>query len=93
MPGVPRRTQTYVAGDRQLGTLGESRGKIILLQRFSYRLLSPSPEAARLHGLDLGADRWTDNGDDIHLVYNSESGATAFIEVRKPSGSRGTALW
>ncbi|TEB11990.1 PLC-like phosphodiesterase [Coprinellus micaceus] len=66
----------------ELGTLGESRGKIILLQRFSYRLLNPSPEVPRLHGLDLGADRWTDNGDDIHLVYNPESGATAFIEDR-----------
>ncbi|TEB25109.1 hypothetical protein FA13DRAFT_1738741 [Coprinellus micaceus] len=39
-------------------------------------------EVPRLHGLDLGADRWTDNGDDIHLVYNPESGATAFIEDR-----------
>ncbi|TEB20407.1 PLC-like phosphodiesterase [Coprinellus micaceus] len=66
----------------ELGTLGESRGKIILLQRFSYRLLNPPPEVPRLHGLDLGADRWTDNGDDIHLVYNPESGATAFIEDR-----------
>ncbi|KAJ3536946.1 hypothetical protein NMY22_g5806 [Coprinellus aureogranulatus] len=66
----------------ELGTLGESRGKIILLQRFSYRLLQPAPALERLHGLDLGADRWTDNGDDIHLVYNSQSGSTAFIEDR-----------
>lgn len=72
----------WVQKSGELGTLGESRGKAILLQRFSYRLLQPAPPLERLHGLDLGADRWTDNGDDIHLVYNAGTGATAFIEDR-----------
>ncbi|KAF5319953.1 hypothetical protein D9611_011079 [Ephemerocybe angulata] len=66
----------------ELGTLGESRGKIILFQRFSYGKLSPPPDPTTLIGLDLGGDRWTDNGDDIHLVYNANTNATAFIEDR-----------
>ncbi|RXW11898.1 hypothetical protein EST38_g13957, partial [Candolleomyces aberdarensis] len=66
----------------ELGTLGESRGKAILLQRFSYSRLSSPPDPSQLIGLDLGADRWTDNGDNIALVYNRDTNATAFIEDR-----------
>lgn len=53
---------------------------MILLQRFSYDLLRPEPSPEKLTGIDLGPSRWTDNGKAIELVYNAESGATAFIE-------------
>ena len=53
---------------------------MILLQRFSYDLLKPAPTPGQLTGIDLGPSKWTDNGKAIELVYNPETGATAFIE-------------
>jgi 1-phosphatidylinositol phosphodiesterase len=64
----------------KLGTLGEARGKLTLLQRFSYDLL-PSNLIKRI-GIPLDPDHWTDNGKIIELTYNVAKNQVAFIEVR-----------
>ncbi|CAK5278234.1 unnamed protein product [Mycena citricolor] len=62
----------------KLGTLGQARGKLILLQRFTYKFLDAS--AMNPFGIHLGADHWTANGGDIHLVYNEKPRRVAYIE-------------
>ncbi|KAF7319704.1 PLC-like phosphodiesterase [Mycena kentingensis (nom. inval.)] len=66
----------------RLGTLGEARGKMVLLQRFTYELLAGHEEQHEW-GIHLGAKRWTHNGPDTELVY-SEAPAprrVAYIQV------------
>jgi hypothetical protein len=63
----------------QLGTLGEARGKLTLLQRFSWSLL-PSGLDKRF-GIYLDAGQWTDNGKNIELTYNAAQQQVAYIEV------------
>ncbi|THU98970.1 PLC-like phosphodiesterase [Dendrothele bispora CBS 962.96] len=76
-----------------LGTLGESRGKLILLQRFNYDMLPPS--LSNRIGIQLPPDQWTDNGPNITILYNQAEAQFAFIEdyyeIGLPSGS-GVAL-
>jgi 1-phosphatidylinositol phosphodiesterase len=62
-----------------LGTLGEARGKITLLKRFDFDQL-PASYANALPGLHLSPNNWTDNSPNITLVYNTTTGATAYIE-------------
>lgn len=62
-----------------LGTLGESRGKIVLLKRFDLDKL-PDTYGAAFPGLHFSPTNWTDNGDDITLVLNETTGLTAYIE-------------
>jgi 1-phosphatidylinositol phosphodiesterase len=62
----------------QLGTLGAARGKLVLLQRFTYQYLS-SP--ANPFGIHLDAEQWTPNGGDIKLVYNQTPKRVAYIQV------------
>ncbi|KAJ7635287.1 PLC-like phosphodiesterase [Roridomyces roridus] len=69
----------WLPGAAELGKLGAARGKLVLLQRFTYQSLESSPPA-NPHGIHLGADRWTDNGADIRLVYSEEPRRVAFIE-------------
>ena len=63
----------------QLGTLGEARGKLTLIQRFDYDLL-PSHLTQRI-GIHVGPTKWTVNGKAIELIYNAEDGQVAYIEV------------
>lgn len=74
----------------ELGTLGENRGKIVLLKRFDLDRL-PSTYDAALPGLHFSPTDWTDNGDDITLLLNASTGFTAYIEdyyqPRTPSHS------
>ena len=60
--------------------LGGARGKLTLLQRWSYNLL-PSTLTRRI-GIDLDPADWTDNAKTIELVYNVAESQVAFIEVR-----------
>lgn len=62
-----------------LGSLGEARGKITLLKRFDFDQL-PVSYANALPGLHLSPTNWTDNSPNITLVYNTTTGATAYIE-------------
>lgn len=64
----------------KLGTLGEARGKLTLIQRFDYSLL-PSSASNRI-GIHLDPAHWTINGPDIELVYNTEQNQAAYIGVR-----------
>ncbi|KAJ7239194.1 PLC-like phosphodiesterase [Mycena haematopus] len=64
-----------VAGE--LGTLGAARGKLVLLQRFTYQFLS-SP--ANPFGIHLEAKQWTENGGDIKLVYKKAPKRVAYIQ-------------
>ncbi|KAK7037282.1 hypothetical protein VNI00_011273 [Paramarasmius palmivorus] len=68
----------WLQNNGTLGTLGEARGKITLLQRFQYSLLSPDMD--KRIGIALPPNKWTDNGADIELVYNEEQGQIAYIE-------------
>lgn len=63
----------------QLGTLGESRGKIILMRRFDLDQL-PQFYTNTLPGLHFSPNNWTDNDPDITLVYNTAQNLTAYIE-------------
>jgi hypothetical protein len=69
----------------QLGTLGAARGKLVLLQRFTYQFLSSPP--SNPFGIHLDAEQWTPNGGDIKLVYNKEPKRVAYIQVRKVTSS------
>ncbi|KAI0834906.1 PLC-like phosphodiesterase [Hypoxylon sp. FL0890] len=76
MDGVARG---YVRrdGGGYLGTLGESRGKIVLVRRFD---LDGEGEEG-LPGLHLSPTKWPDNDPDAFaLVYNTTTNATAYIE-------------
>jgi 1-phosphatidylinositol phosphodiesterase len=68
----------WVQTNGTLGTLGEARGKLTLLQRFSYDLL-PSNLTKRI-GIPLDPGHWTDNGKMIELTYNVAKHQVAFIE-------------
>ncbi|KAI7170293.1 hypothetical protein D0869_07202 [Hortaea werneckii] len=63
----------------EIGTLGESRGQIVLLKRFDLDRLPASYDAA-LPGLHFSPDDWTENGDNITLTLNASTGLTAYIE-------------
>lgn len=72
--------QSYIVQARgQLDTLGHARGKITLLKRFDLDLLPDTYEDS-IPGLHFSPLKWTDDGDNIELVYNSTSGSTAYIE-------------
>jgi len=61
-----------------LGTLGEARGKLTLLQRFDYDLLDPA--TVNPIGIYLDSDHWTDNDPKILLDYNVAKNSIAYIE-------------
>ncbi|KAJ1545575.1 hypothetical protein HK405_007843, partial [Cladochytrium tenue] len=62
-----------------LGTLGDARGRIVLLRRFALDLLDSAYDAS-LPGLYMSPALWLDNNANITLVYNSSTGAAAYIE-------------
>ncbi|KAI1414707.1 PLC-like phosphodiesterase [Hypoxylon sp. FL1857] len=65
-------------GGGYLGTLGESRGKIVLLRRFD---LDADGGNGGLPGLHLSPAEWPDNDPDgFALVYNQTTNATAYVE-------------
>ncbi|KAF9474655.1 PLC-like phosphodiesterase [Pholiota conissans] len=61
-----------------LGTLGEARGKLTLIQRFNFDKL-PGHLTERI-GIHLDQKQWTVNGKSIALTYNAEKGHTAYIQ-------------
>jgi 1-phosphatidylinositol phosphodiesterase len=65
----------------QLGTLGEARGMLTLLQRFDYTLLPP--QDGKSIGIHLSGSQWIDNYyPSFQLKYNTALNQSAFIEVR-----------
>ncbi|QSZ34739.1 hypothetical protein DSL72_007594 [Monilinia vaccinii-corymbosi] len=73
---------SYLAQTKdELGTLGEARGKIILLRRFDLNHLPDSYDAA-LPGIHFPPALWTDNSPDIQIVYHAAGNRTAYIEDR-----------
>ncbi|KAJ7915504.1 PLC-like phosphodiesterase [Mycena leptocephala] len=68
----------WVQTNGSLGTLGEARGKLTFLQRYSYNFL-PASESKRF-GIQLPPNAWTDNSPAIEIVYNNSPKQTAFIE-------------
>ncbi|XXH04635.1 hypothetical protein Hte_011052 [Hypoxylon texense] len=74
----------YIRQDRDvagggLGTLGESRGKVVLLRRFD--LDEEQYGGVTLPGVHLSPGRWPDNEKDgFALVYDEAANATAFVE-------------
>ncbi|KAJ7474264.1 PLC-like phosphodiesterase [Mycena latifolia] len=54
-----------------LGTLGQARGKLTFLQRYSYDLI-PASDSHRI-GIQLAPNLWTDNSPNITLVYNNST--------------------
>ncbi|CEJ93627.1 hypothetical protein VHEMI09205 [[Torrubiella] hemipterigena] len=73
----------------RLGTLGEVRGKIVLMKRFDIEFLAASQDI-EIPGLHLSPSRWTDNGANITLIYNDTTGATAYIEDNYEVGDPAT---
>ncbi|KAF5390986.1 hypothetical protein D9757_004016 [Collybiopsis confluens] len=65
-----------------LGTLGQARGKLTLLQRFDWNLLPTSLAYSKRFGIHLDPEDWTDNDPNITLVYNTVTGKQeiAYIE-------------
>ncbi|KAJ7671852.1 PLC-like phosphodiesterase [Mycena rosella] len=68
----------WVQTSGSLGTLGEARGKLTFLQRFSYDLIPAS--ATHRIGIQLAPNLWTDNSPNITLVYNTITDQIAYIE-------------
>ncbi|KAJ7491264.1 PLC-like phosphodiesterase [Mycena latifolia] len=68
----------WVQTSGSLGTLGEARGKLTFLQRYSYDFL-PASESKR-PGIQLSPSAWTDNSPAIEIVYNTTTNQIAFIE-------------
>ncbi|KAA8568283.1 hypothetical protein EYC84_007319 [Monilinia fructicola] len=75
----PAARKYLVQAKDEFGTLGESRGKIILLRRFDLNHLPDSYENA-LPGVHFPPALWTDNSPDIKIVYNAASSSAAYIE-------------
>ncbi|ESZ93515.1 hypothetical protein SBOR_6096 [Sclerotinia borealis F-4128] len=75
----PAATQYLVQRKDDLGTVGEARGKIILLRRFDLDHL-PNTYENTLPGLHLSPALWTDNSPDIRIIYNAAAHITAYIE-------------
>ncbi|KAJ7349106.1 PLC-like phosphodiesterase [Mycena albidolilacea] len=68
----------WVQTNGSLGTLGEARGKLTFLQRYTYDIL-PASESKRF-GIQLPPNAWTDNSPSIEIVYNTLTQQKAFIE-------------
>ncbi|KAF8877946.1 PLC-like phosphodiesterase [Gymnopilus junonius] len=74
----PLAQKYWVQVNGTLGTLGEARGKLTLLQRFDYSLLPPGLN--KRIGIPLDPAHWTDNAKIIQLIYNVAKDQVAFIE-------------
>lgn len=75
----PVAEQYLVQTRDELGTLGDARGKIILLRRFDVDRLPNSYEDA-LPGLHFSPTLWADNSPDMKIIYNAANNDTAYIE-------------
>ena len=81
----PAAKKYIVQTQGKLGSLGEARGKIILLRRFDLDKL-PAEYEASMPGLHFSPSEWTINGADITIHYNNstsvvdEESGTAYIE-------------
>ncbi|KAJ5183812.1 hypothetical protein N7492_001428 [Penicillium capsulatum] len=84
------QARRYFVQAKELGTLGESRGKMTLLRRFSLDQL-PASDVNTLPGLYFPLDRWPDNGAEFELTYNDTNKLTAYIgdyyHPETPAGS------
>ncbi|KAF2487498.1 PLC-like phosphodiesterase [Neohortaea acidophila] len=61
----------YILQDRNVfGTLGQARGKAILLRRFDLNLLSTSHQNA-VPGIHFSPQKWTVNSANLALIYNA----------------------
>ncbi|KAJ1551872.1 hypothetical protein HK405_013609, partial [Cladochytrium tenue] len=76
---TPAAKQYLLQTRGALGTLGDARGRIVLLRRFALDLLDSAYDAS-LPGLYMSPALWLDNNANITLVYNSSTGAAAYIE-------------
>ncbi|CRG84224.1 hypothetical protein PISL3812_01538 [Talaromyces islandicus] len=89
----PAAREYFLQTKDELGTLGDARGKIILMRRFDLDQL-PSQYTEALPGLHFSPNLWTDNSPDIELVYNTKKNLTAYIEdyyePQTPTGSNAT---
>uniref|UniRef100_A0A8H7XX45 DUF6533 domain-containing protein n=1 Tax=Psilocybe cubensis TaxID=181762 RepID=A0A8H7XX45_PSICU len=74
MGGLARRY--WVRSNGSLGTLGEARGKLILIQRFDFTLL-PEHMTERI-GIHLDPGHWIVNGKNTALEYGA--GKVAYIQ-------------
>ncbi|KAM3070493.1 hypothetical protein ACMFMG_010316 [Clarireedia jacksonii] len=92
LTSVPAK-QYFFQGQNELGSLGDARGKIILLRRFDLDRL-PESYSSTLPGLHFSPSLWTDNSPDISILYNVEQNSTAYIEdyyePQTPVGSNAT---
>ncbi|KAJ7837031.1 PLC-like phosphodiesterase [Mycena olivaceomarginata] len=68
----------WVQTNGSLGTLGEARGKLTFLQRYTYDIL-PASESKRF-GIQLPPNAWTGNSPSIEIVYNTLTQQKAFID-------------
>ncbi|KAI9646350.1 hypothetical protein NHQ30_005794 [Ciborinia camelliae] len=75
----PAAIRYLVQTKDELGTLGEARGKIILLRRFDLDHLPDSYQNA-LPGLHFSPALWIDNSPDIKIIYNAATNCKAYIE-------------
>ncbi|CAG8379873.1 unnamed protein product [Penicillium salamii] len=75
----PAARQYFIQNKDTLGKLGDARGKINLLRRFDLDKI-PQSYTDALPGLHFSPRLWTDNGQDIELVYNAADNLTAYIE-------------
>lgn len=86
----PAAKQYVLQTKNELGTLGESRGKINLLRRFDLYNLTSSHEDS-IPGLHFPPASWVVNGPDFNITYNAAKNLNAYMEdfynILSPNGS------
>lgn len=76
---TPAAKKYIIQTQNQFSTLGQARGKITLLRRFSLDAL-PAAYSASIPGIYFPPSLWIDNGAAIVLPYNAAKNLTAYIE-------------
>ncbi|KAJ5584416.1 uncharacterized protein N7459_004216 [Penicillium hispanicum] len=86
----PEARKYILQTKNKLGTLGEARGKVNLLRRFDLDQL-PASHTDALPGLHFSPSKWTVDGPDFRIMYNTRDNLTAYIEdyydILTPKGS------
>ncbi|CAH7682899.1 PLC-like phosphodiesterase [Phakopsora pachyrhizi] len=65
--------------DSELGNMGESRGKIIFIQRVEWNLIRSDPTLEPI-GIPIPPSVYPDNNPSFSITYNNETNSKVFIE-------------
>lgn len=69
----------WVQRDSELGTVGESRGKLIFIQRIDWTHIRTNPTYSAI-GIPLPPSSFNDNDANFTITYNNATRAKVFVE-------------